>query len=137
MQKGLSDLTLRLLKFIVSMTIITLAALVYVHQQIELVKLSYAIDQKEKKVEHMLDYKEGLGYNIKELENPSRLEKVLVARKIDMVFPKRGQVVTVRGIPSNAKIGEQLKTIGLERKTNIFRIFEFLGLNREAQAKEK
>ena len=56
---------------------ITLVALVYVHQQIELIKLSYAIECKEKKLKEILDHNEGLGYNIENLEDPARLEQIL------------------------------------------------------------
>ncbi len=130
---------MRIFKFIISIIILTLASLLYVHQQVELVKLSYAIDYKEKKLEHALDRKEALRYNIKQLEDPSRLEKILIAKKIDVSFPKKGQVVNAYILSSNtkSKIEGSVKSAGIERKTNIFKIFEFFGLRAEAQAKER
>lgn len=112
-------------------------ALVYVHQQIELVKLSYVIDYKERKLEYILDHKDNLEYNINDLEAPSRLEKSLVSRKIDVFFPKKGQIVKVVKIaPANIRKAS-LGTVGIERKVNRFGIFEFFGLSREAQAEER
>lgn len=116
---------------------VTALALLYVHQQVELVKLSYTMDIKERNLEHMLDRKDGLRYNIKSLEGPSRLEKVLLSRKIDIAFPKRGQIVAVGGAPINPRIMEPLKAAGIEKKAIYLRVFEFLGLRAEAQAREK
>lgn len=137
MRKGLSDLKLKLFKFIISITAITLIALIYVHQQIELVKLSYAIDGKERNIEHMLDRRESLGYNIKELESPSRLEKALLSQKIEVAFPKRGEVVKVASLLADDASGRPLKKLAIEKKANISGILEFFGIAREAQAKEK
>ena len=62
-QKGFNSF-MRLFKSIIPISFVTALALLYVHQQVELVKLSYAIEYKEKKVKDMLDRKGGLGYNI-------------------------------------------------------------------------
>ena len=137
MRKGLSESKLKLFKFIISIAAITLVVLIYVHQQIELVKLSYAIDYKEKSLEHMLDRKEGLGYNIKELEAPSRLERVLLSQKIDVSFPKRGRVIKIASLSANAGSIGPLRTAKTEKMVNIFGILEFFGIAREAQAREK
>ncbi|MCM8761146.1 MAG: hypothetical protein NC938_03295 [Candidatus Omnitrophica bacterium] len=81
---------LRLITFIVSVTIV---ALLYVHQQVELVKISYVIECKEYLVKEMLDRNERLGYNIKNLEAPYRLEEALLAKSIEVAFPKQCNVV--------------------------------------------
>lgn len=120
----------------ISIAVVTLAALIYVHQQVELVKLSYAIDYKEKNLEDMLDRKQNLEYNINNLEAPSRLEKVLVSRKVDIAFPKRSQVVRAANYSHNTR-SSAIRAAGVERKVNRFGIFEFFGLKAEAQAKEK
>ncbi|MBU0605284.1 MAG: hypothetical protein KKH77_03240, partial [Candidatus Omnitrophica bacterium] len=72
---------------------VTFVALLYVHQQVELVKLSYSIEIKEKALKDVLDHNEGLGYNIDNLEAPNRLEEALLAKKVEIAFPKRGHVV--------------------------------------------
>ena len=69
---------MRIFRFITGMTIITLFSLVYVHQQIESVKLSYGIESREARVKDLLDRREVLRYNINNLESPSRLERSLI-----------------------------------------------------------
>ena len=128
---------MRLFKYIALLGIVTLTALVYVHQQVELVKLSYTIDCKEKKLKEMLDRKGILRYNISNLESPSRLEKVLLERKISVSYPKNGQVIRLARNPSYAPSGQFLKVSGLEERAGIFRLFDFLGGRLDAHAREK
>lgn len=128
---------MKLFRLAILIGFITGIALLYVHQQVELVKLSYAIECKEKKLKDVLDHNGSLGYNIDNLEAPSRLEGVLLAQKIDIAFPKRNHVVKVTKFASNSMRGEEAKSIGLERKVNILGILDFFGSAKEAQAKEK
>ena len=116
---------------------LTLVALIYVHLQVELVKLSYSIDYKEKKCKTILDRKESLGYNIANLEDPSRLESILLAKKIDISFPKRGQVFKVSKVDSKVKRKESFRAVTVEKKSGGFGILEFLGFKAEAQARER
>jgi len=127
---------MRLFKYLIFVSIITSAALVYVHQQIELVKLSYEIDCKEKVLKQMLDRRAILRYNISNLESPSRLEKVLSLRNIKVSFPKRAQVVRLDRAPY-VKNANMLGVSGLEERAGIFRLFDFLGGQVEAHAREK
>ncbi|HPM42355.1 MAG TPA: hypothetical protein PLV52_00790 [Candidatus Omnitrophota bacterium] len=126
---------MRLFRKIASIGFVTMLALFYVHQHVELVKLSYTIQYNEKRVARLLDRNDRLGYNVCNLEDPSRLETILRGQKIDIVFPKRGQIVKAsRAIEESQEYdsGER----ALEWKMP-FRLFEFLGLRAEAQAKEK
>lgn len=118
------------------MTFVTIAALAYVHQQVELVKISYAIDIKEKKMKELVDMREGLRYSIENLESPSRLEKVLLSKNINIAFPKRTEVVPTKAI-AVARRTEGVRTAGVERKAGIFGIFDFFSPRAEAHAKEK
>ena len=127
---------MRLFRYIILLGIVTLTALVYVHQQVELVKLSYEIDCKEKKLKEMLDRKGILRYNISNLESPSRLEKVLSARKVSVSYPKKGQVIRLARNPSYAPSGS-LRISGLEERAGIFKLFDFLGGRPDARATEK
>ncbi|MDP3730448.1 MAG: hypothetical protein Q8R14_02860 [Candidatus Omnitrophota bacterium] len=127
---------MRLFKYIALLGIITLIALVYVHQQVELVKLSYEIDCKEKKLKEMLDRKGVLRYNISNLESPSRLEKVLLERKVSVSYPKRGQVIRLARNPSRVP-SRLLRVSGLEERAGIFKLFDFLGGRPDVHAREK
>ncbi len=127
---------MRLFKYIIFLGIVTLTALVYVHQQVELVKLSYEIDCKEKKLKEMLDRKGILRYNISNLESPSRLEKVLLERKVSVSYPKKGHVIRLARNPSYVP-NRSLRVSGLEERAGIFKLFDFLGGRPEVHAREK
>lgn len=128
---------MKLLKTLTLISMFTLIAVIYVHQQVELVKLSYSIECKEKKVKDMLDRKDRLGYNINNLEAPYRLEQALISKKVDFVFPKKANVVKVAGLKRNPSREEKIRASGLERKFNLFGISEFLSPRAEAQVKER
>jgi len=128
---------MRVYKSVISMAFVTAMALLYVHQQVELVKLSYAIETKEKNLKDMLDLKEGLGYNINNLEAPLRLEQALSAKRVELTFPRKAQVVKAAKEAFNSKTEERILNSSIERKPGIFGIIEFFGSAREAQAKER
>ncbi len=128
---------MRLLKSLTLISIITLVALIYVHQQVELVKLSYSIEHKEKKLKDILDRKESLGYNVNNLEAPLRLEQALLSKNVEITFPRRANVVKIARLKYNSRGSEAIRSIGLERKFNLFGITEFLSPRAEAQAKER
>jgi hypothetical protein len=119
------------------MSLVTLIALIYVHQQVELVKLSYSINNKEKMLKVMLDRKDRLGYNVYNLEAPSRLESVLLSKNVDIAFPKRSNVVKVAKVGQNAESEKIIRNSALEGKFNFFGILEFFSPRAEAQAEEK
>jgi hypothetical protein len=105
----------------------------YVHQQVELVKLSYLIEKKEKKLNEVLDRREQLSYNIQNLEAPSRLESALLAKNIDMTFPRKGNVVKMaRAYVTNQKGLTDIRSSGLEKKFNMFGFLDFLTPRAEA-----
>lgn len=128
---------MKLFRHIISIAILTIAALAYVHQQIELVKLGYEIDCKDKRVKEILDRRDILRYNISNLESPSRLENALFSKKIAVSYPKRGQVVILSKAPSYSRRLPVLGISSLEERTPIFRFFDFLGWRAEAHAREK
>jgi len=128
---------MRLLRYIISIGILTFAGLVYVHQQIELVKLSYEIDCKDKKAKEMLDHRDILRYNISNLESPSRLENVLSSKNVLVSYPRRGQVIVLSKAHSYPSALPVLGTKSLEDRVPIFRFFDFLIGRAEAHAREK
>lgn len=128
---------MKISKSILTIAMITFFSLVYVHQQVELVKLSYSIDAKEKKLKDMLDYKDSVGYTIKNLESPSRLETILFAKNNDVAFPKTSQIVKARGPSVRVAREERLKAAGVERRFDFFGILDFFNPRAEAQANEK
>ena len=119
------------------MVILTSAALVYVHQQIELVKLGYEIDCNDKKVKEMLDRRDILRYNISNLESPARLENALSSKKVTVYYPKRGQVIILSKAPSYYRTQTVLGISNLEERTPIFRFFDFFVGRAEAHDRGK
>jgi cell division protein FtsL len=115
---------------------VTLVALIYVHQQVELVKLSYSIGCKEKKLKEILDRNEGLGYNIENLEDPARLEQVLLAKNLDMKLPRPTNIVSAARL-NKARAEDNLRSSGLDRKLNIFGVFEIFSPRAEAQTRDR
>jgi len=127
---------MRAFKTVAFIIFITVVALVYVHQQIELVKLSYAIGCKEKKLKDILDRNEGLGYNIENLEDPARLEQILLSKNIDITFPRPNNIIrAVRAKTNMAEDGP--KSIGIEKSFNLFGILEIFSPRAEAQTKDR
>ena len=127
---------MRFFKSLTYVLFITAMAVFYVHQQVELVKLSYSIDYKEKRLKDMLDRNEYLGYNIDNLEAPSRLEQVLVARKMDIAFPKKDHVYRMaKSGPSAKDMGRQGKIVS-EKHGNILNVLEFFSPRAEAQVRK-
>lgn len=133
---------MKLSKWLLSIIVAAAIALLYVHQQVELVKLSYAIDCKEAALKYILDRREYAGYNVNNLESSSRLERALLAQKIEVAFPKRAQIVT--GTPPKVRVAKagpnstsRLRTAAIERKSFLAGFFELLGIGAEAHAKEK
>ena len=127
---------MKMTKPVILIIVVTFFSLVYVHQQVELVKLSYAIESREKKMKDMLDFKDSVSYTIKNLESPSRLEKILLAKNIDVALPKASQVVMAREAAAEPARGERLKAAGLDRRFDLFGILDFLNPRAEAQAKQ-
>ena len=128
---------MRLFRSVLLVVFVTLTALVYVHQQVELVKLSYAIECKEKCLKDVLDRRESLGYNIDNLESPFRLEKVLLSRNIDVTFPKRGHIVGATKVASRPSSGDRIRSALSDARMGFLGFLDFFSPKAEAQAKEK
>jgi hypothetical protein len=129
---------MRIIRSMLPIVIFTTASLMYVHQQVELVKLSYLIEKKEKGLKELLDRRDRLSYNIKNLEAPSRLESALLAKDIDITFPRRVNVVKApRPYLANAGGVSDIRSGSIERKVNIFGFLDFFTPKAEAhQARE-
>ena len=126
---------MRFFKLITGIAVITLLALLYVHQQVEMVKLSYAIEYKESLLKDVLDRNDGLGYNIGNLESPSRLEQVLLAKRIDITFPAKGQVVNAANPRVRSGRDGRFYTLNTLKKADTWGIFDFFTSRAEAQVR--
>ncbi len=104
---------MRVYKFLTTTTIITAAALMYVSQQTALIRLSYDIKERERSYSELLDRGKILLYNVKQLESPARLEKVLLAKNMKFEVPSKEQVIFASAslLPGSSK--EVKKPIGV------------------------
>jgi cell division protein FtsL len=66
--------------------ILTFGCLLYVHLQIDLYKLSYEIKSNEKTVQMLVDQNRLLKYNVANLESPNSLERVMLAKNIELYY---------------------------------------------------
>ena len=119
---------MKLSKFIILLTLITITSLFYVHQEIELVKYSYKAQSNQAKLDDLLDQRKNLEYNVIALKVPRNLEYQLKANNIELVMPERWQVVNVAGLVKG-------KTEEKERSLPyLYAFLKFFASGREAQA---
>jgi|GEM_PF-1133398 len=86
---------MKIYKFSVFLVFITLIALLYVNQQVQLLKISYSINTNEKEVTRLLDQNRSLVYNVTKLKSPVYLDNKFLASKKDFAIPQQWQVVHV------------------------------------------
>ena len=107
-------------KFIFCIWIITAFALLYVWQQVELVRVSYEIREAKCEVAHLLDQNRYLRYNVASLSSPSRLAKEKSVRNLELEPPKSLELVRLIEV-TPAKT--QLNISGPRGRRSIFSFF--------------
>lgn len=119
---------LRLLK---NLILITFLVLFYVHQQVEIVKASYAIDKNQKELSYLLDQHQALVYNLNKSAKPSELEKGLAAGRIDLEIPDKEDILYV----STLQEGKPEKSNARARRNIFIKVLDFFSARAEAQVK--
>lgn len=104
-------------------------ALLYVHQQVRLLKISYKINANEKDLTRLLDQNRALIYNITRIKSPINLGRKFLASKEEYSIPQRWQIVEVAP-PKEVKRAVMLAKT--EKKH--FGVFKLFGRPREALA---
>ncbi len=124
-------------KFLRMTIIITALALIYVNQQVALIRVSYDIKEKEKIYSDLLDRNKILLYNVKHLESPARLEKALLAKDMELEVPSKERVILVSAMPEKAGTGESKEIVSATGAFGRIRqaIANIFVLGSEAQAK--
>ena len=74
----------RVLMFI---TTFAFLAVIYVHQEVEIFKTSFAINKNRQELSFLLDQYRSLIYNLSRLESPDRIEKELSSKEIVLCMP--------------------------------------------------
>ena len=89
-------------RFAAGLACVTLAALFYVYEEIEAVKVGYEIQKKEDAKTQALDRGRALKYNIARLEAPHNLERKLLAQRIQLESPKSWQTLVLPDGPGKS-----------------------------------
>ena len=117
-------------RFMTFLIATTCAGLLYVHVQVEAVRIGYTIRKQEESKVLFLDRARALKYNIARLKAPNVLEKRLLAGRITLESPKTWQTLVLPGSPQAHR--SALSQTGLGRP--LFTRF-FVG-TAQAEAKE-
>ena len=125
-------MTLKLPRIILSVIIITIISLSYVHQQVEVLRLSYMIEAKEQSISKLLDHQDHLVYNIGIKKAPSYICHTLIEGGRDLIMPEGKQYVYM--VESRSAPMERKK--GLKKRPKVVRLFSFITQLREAEAEE-
>jgi cell division protein FtsL len=78
---------MRVQKFLLIAALATVVALGYVHQQVELLRINYAINHNKDSLLVLLDQNSALKYNVNSLQSPSYLEQKLSEKEANWEIP--------------------------------------------------
>ncbi|GEM_PF-2587602 len=84
-------------KFFICLVIVSIF-LGYVAQKVNLVRLSYEIDHKEKQYREILEEQKQLKFKVAFLKSPKRLDAMMEAAKIDFQLPREIRIVKLNPI---------------------------------------
>lgn len=121
---------MRIRTFSIFLIFITVLALLYVHQQVQILKIGYSIEVSEREFSSLLDQNRALVYNIARLKSPVHLEERFLADKKDFRISKLSQTVEI--VTETPADKEVVIAKTQKRPVGILRIF---GRPREAMAK--
>ncbi len=80
-------------KMIFGVGILTLALLLYVHEQVSLVRVSYQIDSKADKLSKMKEDYRQIKFEVDQLKAPRLLEEKMKSLSMDLTLPREIHVV--------------------------------------------
>ena len=83
----------RFLKHIFCIIACGAMALMYVHQEVEIVKTSYTINAHRRSLSFLLDQNRGLVYNLSRLGAPKRIEDNLKMNEVVLCMPTKDNVL--------------------------------------------
>ncbi len=87
-------------RFLAIVGMVTAAALFYVSQEVEAVKVGYTIRKQEETKTQYLDRARALKYNIARLKAPNNMERRLSAQRIVLQSPKSWQTLVITSKPA-------------------------------------
>jgi len=105
-------------------------ALLYVHQEVEIVKTSFRINKQFRKVSFLLDQYRSLVYNLSRLESPKGIEDRLSINEIVLCMPKTENIRR----PAETKLvySEEALSPG-QKQSFLGRLFDSFSTRAEAE----
>ena len=98
-------------KIISGVGLLTLLLLVYVHEQVALVRVSYLIDSKSAALSRMSEEYRQLKFDVDQLKAPRLLEEKMKTLSLDLALPQEIHVVRTPALPLPAP-GRDVPTVG-------------------------
>jgi hypothetical protein len=95
---------MKLYKSLTCIILATIAALLYVSMQVSQFEVSYSIRRNEQTIARLLDQNKVLRYNTFALKSPASLEKMLMAKNIQLQMPDRREVVEIVAAPKLVQV---------------------------------
>lgn len=86
-------------KIIGFMSIITIAMLMYVNQQVLIYQMGIKVKENYQIYSKLVDHNKILVYNILNLKSPVSLQMKLLAKKVELDMPRKWQVVKLESSP--------------------------------------
>lgn len=82
-------------KFLLGFTILTAALLLYVKEQVEVLRVSYRIQEKSSQLSIRSEEYRRLNFEVAQMRSPQNLEKRLAELSLPLTLPKQIQVLRV------------------------------------------
>jgi hypothetical protein len=108
---------MRLPKFLIVISTMTLLAMIYVHQQTAIFYLAYAGEKKQANLQELLDRNNILRYNTSLLSSLPYLDKKLFVKNSDFEIPQEQRLVKLNLIQEDINITNNLK-----KRENLFSV---------------
>lgn len=80
-------------RFTATLTLMTMAGLLYVYTEVEAVKTGYAIRKQEEVRTQLVDKQRSLRYNVANLKSSSSLEKQMLDKHVELSSPKEWKTI--------------------------------------------
>lgn len=77
---------IRFFKAITGIMLCAIFALFYVHQKVEVFKISFLINKHHQQISFLLDQHRSLVYNLSKLKSPKRVEDTLYVNEINLSY---------------------------------------------------
>ncbi len=108
-------------KILLSFTVITAALLLYVKEEVEILRVSYRIQEKSSQLSNRSEEYRRLNFEITQMRSPQNLEKKMAELSLPLTLPKQIQVLRV----PESITRPQVSPLPLRSSSSNF--FDFLG----------